>query len=977
MRKRKSLKKILIAAVFLAAIALTGAVMVRYLILVDRSLNQGAAAQLSEVYGQINYQLNDFADEKWNLLYDANMVIQISGNDELLERYVEQMKKQWGFNTWLFLDENSRYVDTNGHNGYLNLGRDFSKMVHDKENIVIDGSLSGADPIVIFAIPVEQGTYKDFPYTAVALGYDKKTISSMLMADAFGGSAESYIIYPDGRVFLSMKEGYKSNYNLFTRLRSAEFQDTDFAAVRAGIKNGEQSTWRYTIDGEKKYLYYQPVGFQNWVLVGAVPQKTAGQFVSNTLRQTALLAGIVFVLILFLFTGAFYYWNRAAIRQKNAELEYRERLFDLLAKDTTNVFMIFAPGERRAIYVSPNVQPVLGVSAEEILQDINVLGAPQYVDGDFLGWEGMERLPLGETVTLATSRRHGSTGEKHYFQEIIYHISVNETERFILVISDRTEDRRNQERLRTALDIARTANQSKSMFLSNMSHDIRTPMNAIIGLLPLLQRDAEKPERVREYVKKLTISSHHLLGLINDVLDMSKIESGKTALNMDELNLEELVESLTSIIRPQTNAKGQTFEVHVRDITHEHLIGDKLRLTQIMVNVLSNAVKYTPKGGRVELLVSQLPQVTKDIVPVRFVITDTGVGMTEEYQKVIFEPFTRADDKVSSMARGTGLGMAIAKNLVDLMGGTISLKSAPNMGSTFTVELGLRIRPTEVDPDFWKKHHLLRSLVVDDEQEICDNVVRASCENGLPMEYALSGREALAKIAAAHEAQQEFNLVLLDWKMPDMDGLETARHIREKIPSNIPILILTAYDWSEIESEARAIGINGFLAKPFFVSNLRSTVEKLSSVPEFEETSDNSGSFLQNKHFLAAEDYELNAEILVDTLEMYGADCDVCENGEEVLKCFAASAPGTYDLILMDIQMPVMNGREAAKAIRNCGHPQAGSIPIVAMSANAFAEDVQEAVNAGMNAYLTKPVDAKLLEKTLVRILSEKEGKET
>lgn len=977
MRKQRNLKKIWITAAFLTVIALAGAVMVRYLIFVEHSLNQGAAAQLSEVYGQINYQFNDLADKNWNLLYDANLVIQTSENEELLEQYVEQMKEQWGFNTLLFLDENSSYVDTDGHSGYLNLGRDFSRMAQNKENIVVDGSLSGADPVVIFAIPVERGTYRGFSYTAVALGYDNVAIADTLMVNAFGGSTECYIIYPDGRVFLSMKEGHKSNYNLFTMLKAADFQDTDFSTVRADIQNGGKNTWRYTLNGEKKYLYYQPVGFQNWVLVGTVPQKTAGQFVSDILRQTALLVGIVFVLILFLLISALFYWSRTTINRKNAELEYRERLFDLLAKDTTNVFMIFAPGEHRAIYVSPNVQPVLGVSAEAILQDINVLGAPQYVDGNFFGWEGMEQIPLGETVTLATIRRHGGTGVKHYFQEIVYHISVNETERFILVLSDRTEDRRNQESLRTALDIARTANQSKSMFLSNMSHDIRTPMNAIIGLLPLLQRDAEKPERVREYVKKLTISSHHLLGLINDVLDMSKIESGKTALNMGELDLEELVESLTSIIRPQTDAKGQVFEVYVRDITYEHLIGDKLRLTQIMVNILSNAVKYTPEGGRVELWVSQLPQVTKDIVPVRFVVMDTGIGMTEEYQKVIFEPFTRANDNVGSMARGTGLGMAIAKNLVDLMGGTISLKSAPNMGSTFTVELGLRIRPTEVDPDFWKKHHLLRSLVVDDEQDICDNVVRASRENGLAMEYALSGREALAKITAAHETQQEFNLVLLDWKMPDMDGLETARHIREKIPSNIPILILTAYDWSEIESEARAIGINGFLAKPFFVSNLRSTVEKLSSIPEFDETPDNSGSFLQNRHFLAAEDYELNAEILVDTLETYGADCDVCENGEEVLKCFAASAPGTYDLILMDIQMPVMNGCEAAKAIRNCGHPQAGSIPIVAMSANAFAEDVQEAMNAGMNAYLTKPVDAKLLEKTLVRILSEREEEGT
>ncbi len=977
MRKQRNLKKIWTAAAFLAVIALTGAVMMRYLLFMDRSLNQGAATQLAEVYGQINYQFNDLADKNWNLLYDANLVIQTSENEELLEQYVEQLKEQWGFNTLLFLDENSSYVDTSGHSGYLNLGRDFSRMVQSKENIVVDGSLSGADPVVIFAIPVERGTYKGFPYTAVALGYDKTVIADTLMVNAFGGSTECYLIYPDGRVFLSMKDGHRSNYNLFTMLKAADFQDTEFDAVRADIQNGGKNTWRYALNGEKKYLYYQPVGFQNWVLVGAVPQRTAGRFVSDILQQTVMLAGIVFMLILFLLTGALFYWSRAAIKRKNEELEYRERLFDLLAKDTTNVFMIFTPGKHRAIYVSPNVQPVLGVSAEAILQDINVLGMPRYVDGSSFGWEGMEQIPLGETVTLATIRRHGGTGEKRYFQEIVYHISINETERFILVLSDRTEDRQNQERLRTALDIARTANQSKSMFLSNMSHDIRTPMNAIIGLLPLLQRDAGKPERVREYVKKLTVSSHHLLGLINDVLDMSKIESGKTALNMDELNLEELVESLTSMIRPQTDARSQVFEVYVRDITQEHLIGDKLRLTQIMVNILSNAVKYTPEGGRVELWVSQLPQVTKDIVPVRFVVVDTGIGMTEEYQKIIFEPFTRAEDKDNDKARGTGLGMAIAKNLVDLMGGTISLKSAPGMGSTFTVELGLRISPTEVDPDFWKKHHLLRGLVVDDEQDICDNVVRASCESGLPMEYALSGREALAKITAAREAQQEFNLVLLDWKMPDMDGLETARHIREEIPDDIPILILTAYDWSEIESEARAIGINGFLAKPFFVSNLRSTVEKLDSMPEADEAADDSGSLLQNRHFLAAEDYELNAEILVDTLEMYGAACDVCENGEEVLKRFASSAPGTYDLILMDIQMPVMNGLEAAKAIRSCGHPQAGSIPVVAMSANAFAEDVQEAMRVGMDAYLTKPVDAKLLEKTLVRILHEREEEGT
>lgn len=972
MHKRSTFKKTFAIALILAAVLTIGAAMTGYLYFVNHTLHQEASNQLSEVYGQINYQFNNLAVKNWNLLYDTNLVMQLSGSEELLDEYVCQLQKQWSFDTCLFLDENSSYMDTNSHSGYLNLGRDFSRMIHEKEAIVVDGSLSGAEPMVIFAVPVEPGIYKDFPYTAVALGYSKASIAKTLTVDAFENSAECYLIYPDGRIFLSMGKAAQPSSNLFTALEKADFPYSDFQTVRSGIQEGTKNTWRYELDGRKKYLCCQPVGFQDWVLAGVVPQSTAGRFLANILRRTVLLACGCFGLLLLFLTGLLFYANHQAIKHKNAELGYRERMFDLLAANTTNIFMVLPPDRRSVTYISPNIQAVLGVSQQEVFRDINSLGAPEYENDASFGWEGLEQLPLGETAALATRRRHMVTGEIHYFQELIYHISINDTERYILVLSDRTADRQNQARLQTALDIAKAANQSKSVFLSNMSHDIRTPMNAIIGFLPLLQRDADNPARVREYVQKLTFSSHHLLGLINDVLDMSKIESGKTSLNLTELDLCELVESLSAIIRPQSNARAQDFEVYVQDITHEHLICDKLRLTQVMVNILSNAVKYTPRGGRIEFKVSQLPQTTRDIIPVRFVVSDNGIGMSEEYQKIIFEPFTRAEEKAGSMARGTGLGMSIAKNLVDLMGGTISLKSAPGQGTEFTVELGMRIRPTETDPDFWQNHCLFRGLVVDDEEDICRSVVRASEESGLPMEYALSGSEALVRMTEAREARKAFDLVLLDWKMPGMDGLETARRIRKEIPGDIPILILTAYDWSEIEQEALHIGINGFLAKPFFVSNLRSTVEQLDSSSEPADSPETPGQTLINRHFLVAEDYALNAEILSDILDMYGATCDICENGQTALERFEAAVPGTFDMVLMDILMPVMNGYEAAAAIRRSSHPQGSTIPIVAMSANAFAEDIQEAKRVGMDAYLTKPVNAALLEKTLREILNQK-----
>ena len=523
-----------------------------------------------------------------------------------------------------------------------------------------------------------------------------------------------------------------------------------------------------------------------------------------------------------------------------------------------------------------------------------------------------------------------------------------------------------------ALKIAEAANQAKSSFLSSMSHDIRTPMNAIIGFSSFLARDADNPEKVREYTKKISASGQHLLGLINDILDISKIEAGKTTLNLSDESIVDLIEGIDSIIRPQMKAKGHSFEVYSRDLKHENLMMDKLRLNQILLNLLSNAVKYTPDGGQVALTVQELPQQNSQLARFRFIVADNGYGMSEEYLQKIFHAFTREEDSVTNKIQGTGLGMAITKNLVDLMDGTIQVKSEKGKGSTFTVELSLYISERTDDRSFWKEHGITKLLAVDDEEMICQNIRLVMEDTGVDVDYTLNGRDAVERIKHSGETGESYDAILLDWKMPGMDGIETARRIRQIIGEDVPIIVLTGYDWPEVEDEAREAGVDTFLSKPFFLSSFRQRMEKVlrrnGLEPVKEETAEEA-SVLSGMHILVAEDNEINAEILSELLDIAGATCQIFENGQLAAEAFEQSELGQYQLILMDVQMPVMNGYDATRMIRKLPHPMAAKIPIIAMTANAFAEDVQAAIDAGMDAHATKPIDMDALEQVVRGVL--------
>ena len=509
------------------------------------------------------------------------------------------------------------------------------------------------------------------------------------------------------------------------------------------------------------------------------------------------------------------------------------------------------------------------------------------------------------------------------------------------------------QQLSEALRAAQIASESKTTFLSNMSHDIRTPMNAVLGFTTLLARDADNPAKVREYTKKITSSGQHLLSLINDILDVSKIESGKVVLNLEKFSLNDVVASVDAIIQPMAKAKRQSFHLEVNGVRHEYLLGDETRINQILINLLSNAVKYTPEEGHIWFRIIGLKQRSSQYERIRIEVEDDGYGMTPEYLETIFDAFTRAENSTTNKVQGTGLGMAITKSIVELMGGTIEVRSEVNRGSLFLVELELRILEEHADRKFWENRGIRRVLAIIGDRECRENVRALVTGGGLEADMAASLEEALDLLAGS----RDFQLVLLDWEA--FSGVQAASAIRAASPA--PILLLAEYDAEGTEAVLET-GRTGVLAKPFFLSAFRQKVEELWSGGEPEPLQDTS---LEGLRFLAAEDNEINAEILAELLSMEGADCEIVENGRLAVERFQQSAEGEFDAILMDVQMPVMNGHDAARAIRALPRDDAGSIPIIAMTANAFTEDEKASMDAGMSAHVAKPLDLGLLKKVI------------
>lgn len=667
--------------------------------------------------------------------------------------------------------------------------------------------------------------------------------------------------------------------------------------------------------------------------------------------------------------------NRRNLAAKDTEIMYREELFSLLLNNIDDAFLMVNADDYSPVYVSSNVKRLLGIDDRKIRSDIRLLDELASGPETVRILDKLPEIELGEHRQFEREYIHAKTGESRWFRVTVYHEKLNGEEKYVAVLSDRTKERQMNQTLRNALDIAKSANQAKSNFLANMSHDIRTPMNAIMGFSTLLQKYPDNPDKVRDYARKIISSGEHLLNLINDVLDMSKIESGKTSLNLAEFSLGEIFEAVYSIIIPQIRTKKLCFEMKSSGILPERLIGDKMRLIQILQNLLSNSVKYTPEGGTIVLAVEGKKNEGRSTAHICFTVADNGYGMSEGFLSKGFEPFARETDERIKGIQGTGLGLPITKNIVELMGGTVTVKSAIDKGTVFTVNLDLQIVEEQPNRKFWEKHGIERILIADENEEVCVDVREIMSETGVEVDCAVGGREAVKMAEAAAEIHEDYHVIILDWKMSDMDGIEAGRQIRQKVGLEVPIMILAAYDFEDVKEEAKRAGISGFMPKPFFISNLRRVVEDhhremgklLGNVRPNIQIDDGYLPF-EGMHILAAEDNEPNAEIISELLKTEGITCDIAHNGKEALERFEEAKPGYYDMIFMDIQMPVMDGYEATRCIRASGHDDAKTVPIVAMTAYAFEEDVKRALEAGMDAHTAKPVNMEKLKELMVRL---------
>lgn len=824
-----------IVILFLSLFIIVLSILIPYTQYMTQQIRSESSRHLEELFTQVNRVFQDVVSRTWKCLDSwKEYALEHCGDESSLEQLAEYMDRQresWEFHDFYFLDKDGNYLTLSGETGYFDLGGSLFRLMNDGDNIVINSTLSTGSPVFLFAIPVPETVSGDFTFRAIAVSYSQNRLVNLLKIDSSDYDTDCYILSTNGTVAMSSRgKEQEPIFNYFAWLKEhANFRYGTLDSLMSDVKAGETGVAEFQADGTDYYLSYLPVGLENWTMVGVVARDLVNDNMNSLQRVTMVVMAMLFFAMSLLVIIILVRRNQMVIHSKDIELRYRDQLFGLLSTNVDDVFVMFSAGSRAAEYVSPNVDRLLGIPEETVLKDVTVLEENENPETSVMAQ--LDRIAIGESLRSDGYRINRRTGEWRWYYTTVYHEVLEGIEKYIMVLSDRTDEKKNDERLLQALDVAQNANAAKSSFLSSMSHDIRTPLNGIIGMTAIARACIESRERVEDCLNKIAFSSRHLLGLINDILDMSKIESGKVTLNSESFSIEELVDGVVQIIRPQAVAKEQDLKTEIA-IQNGNVQGDMLRLNQVLLNLLSNAVKYTQSGGHILFRVEELGKAPANHIGYRFIVKDDGQGMSQEFLNTIFEPFSRERTAVVAKTQGTGLGMSICKGIVDLLGGVIRVESRPGEGSTFTVELSLRTAEGRV----------------------------SMCEE----------------------------------------------NSRKK----------AAFDYT-------------------------------------------------GKTFLIAEDNDLNAEIICELLAMNGANTVLTRNGKEAFTHFAESEIGFFDAVLMDVQMPVMNGYESAKAIRALDRPDAGTVPIIAMTADAFAEDIEQAKMAGMNAHVAKPIDMEVLSMAL------------
>ena len=948
---------------FAAAIVLIigiGMVGIQYTRFVSKTVYQESTSHLTEIFDQSNKALNELVNKNLAYLHMWSAYLQkVSTENEICD-YINKVQKETGFSGFYFLSFDGNYKTITGETGYLGLQGNLEDKITQRNDIIMNAALPGKPQMLVFACPEVNGIYQGFEYDAIAVAYDNADIVKVLDISAFQGSAGGYVVHSDGRVVIDhAPESWKTAYNFIAVLRDhSGLSEDEIMTFSEELKQGHTGAMLVNLEGRNYYLIYEKVNIQDWALLGIVPADIVNASMNELQLSTLVIVGAMLFSIASFIIIMIFRRSQLNIKSKNTQILYRDELFKKLSMNVDDVFLMADAKTARVDYVSPNIEKLLGITVKQIKDNIYVLGKLHPQDTEGQRSKHLKGLLVNEQREWDFEYVHKKTGEHRWFHIIAMGSEVEKKRKCIIVMSDRTADKKMNQALSDAVCAAETANRAKSTFLSNMSHDIRTPMNAIIGFTTLAVSNIENQEKVRDYLGKILASSNHLLSLINDILDMSRIESGKIHLEETEVNLSDLLHDLKTIISGQIHAKQLELYMDAMDVTDEDVYCDKTRLNQVLLNLLSNAIKFTPAGGTVSVRLRQFPSTQKDCAQYEIRVKDNGIGMSQEFAQKIFEPFERERTSTVSKIQGTGLGMAISKNIVNMMGGTIEIQTQKNKGTEFIIRLMFRIQSEQHRVEKITELEGLKALVVDDDFNTCDSVTKMLVKVGMRSEWTLSGKEAVLRAKQSIELGDAFHAYIIDWRLPDMNGIEVTRQIRS-LGDDTPIIILTAYDWSEIEVEAKAAGVTAFCAKPMFMSDLRETL--MTALGQKKEQNNDgilpeAGFNFKDKHILLVEDNELNREIAMEILTEYGFIVDIAENGAEALEKVSTSKPGTYDLVLMDVQMPVMNGYEATKRIRKLKDPALANISILAMTANAFDEDRRKALESGMDGFLSKPI---------------------
>ena len=951
------------AAAMLVLFVLIGGSCARYVLFVSQTVYQESTSHLSELVHQSDNMLNQLFSRNRMILHLWGGLLEIASSEEQIRSGMDKMQKEIDCAALYFLASDGSCMTPDGERVSLGSQVDLDTQLFAGEDVVVNTALPGKPQMLVFACPEIQGIYRGFAYDAVAIAYYNDTVLSAIDSTAFEGTAHSYVVYPDGRVVLDSEAdgengSEESVYNFLAELRSSsDLSEKKFDALSDDFAQGRNGSLMLTLHGTRYYMVYENTGIQDWIMLSIVPVSVVNASMDTLWHRTVEIVTAIACLLMVLLIALIVHRSRDALRRKDTELLYKDELFTRLSRNVDDVFLMMDAETSRVDYVSPNIERLLGVPLEQVQQDIRALRALYPKDSPDHDKNFLAGIQCGEQCEWDADYAHQQTGERRWFHIVAMGSEVAGRTKYILVMSDRTADRKINQALSEAVAAAEAASRAKSTFLSNMSHDIRTPMNAIIGFTTLAVSNIDNQERVKDYLTKTLSSSRHLLALINDILDMSRIESGKLQLEETEVNLPEMLHDIKTIVSGQIHAKQLELYMDALDVTDEDVYCDRTRMGQILLNLLSNAIKFTPAGGTVSVRVRQLAGTMRDCAQYEFRVRDNGIGMSPEFAQKIFEPFERERTSTVSRIQGTGLGMAITRNIVEMMGGTIKVQTEKNRGTEFIICLPLRVQTGTRREKKIAELAGLKALVVDDDFNTCDSVAKLLTRVGMRAEWTLSGREAVLRARQSIELGDPCRAYIIDWRLPDMNGIEVTRQIHS-LNDDTPIIILTAYDWSDIEGKAKAAGVTAFCSKPMFLSDLRDTL--LTAIghtqTEAQDILHGKNTDFCGRHILLVEDNELNREIAIAILHEYGFLVDTAENGAVAVEKIRTSDPGRYDLVLMDVQMPVMDGCTATRRIRALKDPARAAVPIVAMTANVFEEERKRAFDCGMNGFLSKPI---------------------